>query len=177
MKSQFPFIIVPDKNPENKETINENTNNLLKLIKKNITQNEEMQEKIKKLLKNIVVIEASIDEILSQQNNKDQIKDFFKSLISVLNNLDSLKFAIQKSGDAEWKKGIKFFYEKLFTLFKKYNLQISAEVGMKFNPSLHYAVDTRLRKRIPKGTIIEIIENGWIYNKEVIKYAKVIVAK
>jgi len=169
-KAQFPFIIT---HFEHKAP----TPALDKLL----SLNEENTEKLSALLRKIGFLESSmefsINEILKPQRPQTDIETLFKGLTSVMDSLDSLRRAVAESGEQEWKKGVDFFYEKLLKLLSRFDFTQSARIGMPFDSALHEAVGTNTDSKQPLNTITEIIENGWLYKKKVLKFAKVIVAK
>jgi len=169
-KAQFPFIIT---HFEHKAPTS--------ALEKVLSLNEENTEKLSAILRKIGFLESSlefsINEILKQEKPQTDIEVFFKGLTSIMDNLDSLRRAVEDSGDEEWKKGVDFFYEKLLKLFFQFDFTQSAQVGMSFDSALHEAVGVDTDSKQPPNTITEIVENGWLYKKKVLKYAKVIVAK
>ena len=169
-KPKFPFII----SSFEKELV---AGNALKPLKKILAQNEENREQISKLLTKIGFLESAFDEFLEKEKDESTIEDFFKKIVPVLDNLDSLKRAIIDSGEEGWKKGIDFFYEKFFSLLSQYNLEITAKKGMMFDPAMHEAVGVENNANLPEGTIVSVIENGWIYNNKVLRFAKIILSK
>jgi len=165
-RPQFPFII---NHYERKVSPSS--------LERIISLNEENSEKISALLKKIGFLESSLDEFFEQEKSKTGIELFFKGLVPVMDNLDSLRVAVEYSGEEEWKKGVGFFYEKLLNLFSQFGFTLSAHVGMKFDSTLHEAVGAERSSMMPPNTILEVIENGWLYKKRVVRFAKVIVAK
>ena len=58
----------------------------------------------------------------------------------------------------------------------KYNFtQFKPIPKEKFNSTMHEEVD-RVRSKQPKDTIVKVIEEGWMYNQEVLVCAKVVVS-
>ena len=172
-KQRFPFLIYPYE----QKLITSCQGDILKPLEKIVAQNDESREKISKLLTKIGFLQSSFEEFLEKEQEESEIEAFFRKLIPLLNNLHSLKQAVEETGEEEWKKGVAFFYEKLLSLFSEYNLKISAERNMPFDPALHEAVGVEYNSDMPDGSIISVIENGWIYNSKVLRFAKVVISK
>ena len=172
-KPKFPFIITSYEGKQqsfhNEDVFDE--------LKKIIAQNDENNDRLSKLLKKTGFIEAALDEFLEKENERHDMEPFFKGLVPIIDNLNSLKHAIEESGEAEWKKGIAFLYEKFFTLFSEYNFRASAIIGMTFDPAFHEAVGIVHNADLPEGSIAGIVENGWIYNDKILRFAKVTISR
>jgi len=61
-------------------------------------------------------------------------------------------------------------YEKILN---QIGLKRSAKVGDSFDSNLHEAVEVIENKNIENGTVIEVLEEGFLYQDKIINYAKV----
>ena len=101
--------------------------------------------------------------------------------VSVLKNFlplyDSFKKAIDSANDTE-KEILKSFYKQFINIYKSYGAEpIQVKVNDSFDYSKHEALSTVEKDDVPENSIIEIVQDGWKYDKEVIRYAKVIISR
>ena len=163
---QFPFII---NNYEQKVSAS--------YLEKIVSLNEESVKKISALMTKIGFLESSIDDFIERNESKTDMEAFFKGLIPSIDSLDSIRRAVEDSGEEEWKKGVSIFYEKLLKLFSQFGFKPSAHAGMAFDSMLHETVGSESSSMLPQNTITEVVENGWLYKKKVVRFAKVVIAK
>lgn len=163
---QFPFII---NNYERRVSASS--------LEKIVSLNEESIKKISVLMTKIGFLESSLDDFIERNESKTDMETFFKGLIPSLDSLDSIRRAVEDSGEEEWKKGVSIFYEKLLKLFSRFGFTQSAHAGIAFDSMLHEAVGFESSSVLPQNTITEVVENGWLYKKRVVRFAKVVIAK
>ncbi|KKL11125.1 hypothetical protein LCGC14_2548960, partial [marine sediment metagenome] len=101
---------------------------------------------------------------------------------SVLKNFlavyDSFKKALDAENNDAEKQLLTHFYDQFMNVFKSYDAKpIEVKVNDSFDYSLHEALTSVEKEDLPENNIIEIIQDGFKYGKEVIRYAKVIVSR
>jgi len=100
---------------------------------------------------------------------------------SVLKNFlplyDSFKKAINSANETE-KNILNGFYSQFMNVFKSYGVEpIEVKINDAFDYSRHEALTTAEREDLPENSIVEIIQDGFKYGKEVIRYTKVVVSR
>ena len=100
---------------------------------------------------------------------------------SVLKNFlslyDSFKKAIETANETE-KNILNGFYTQFMGVFKSYGAEpIEVKLDDPFDYSLHEALTSVEKEDLPENRIIEIIQDGFKYGKEVIRYTKVVVSR
>ncbi|MFX1567003.1 MAG: nucleotide exchange factor GrpE [Promethearchaeota archaeon] len=100
---------------------------------------------------------------------------------SVLRNFlplyDSFKKALESANDAE-KKIIEGFYNQFMNIFKSYGAEpIKVEINNEFDYSIHEALTSIEKEDVPENSILEIVQDGFKYGKEIIRYTKVITSR
>jgi len=95
------------------------------------------------------------------------VDDFERSLqhMDDTNNIDSLK------------EGIKLVYEKLVKVLDDQGVKKMKAKGELFNVDYHDALMQKKDDSVPPHTVLEEIENGYLYRDKVIRHAKVIVSE
>ncbi len=58
-------------------------------------------------------------------------------------------------------------------ILKSIELELAAKVGDEFDPDIHEAVEVIEDKDIEDGTVVEILEEGFLYKNKLLNYAKV----
>ena len=99
------------------------------------------------------------------------------ALKSFLPLYDSFKKAINSANETE-KNILNGFYSQFMNVFKSYGAEpIEVKVNDAFDYSLHEALTSVEKEDIPENSIVEIIQDGFKYGKEVIRYTKVVVSR
>jgi molecular chaperone GrpE len=102
---------------------------------------------------------------------------------SVLRNFlplyDSFKKAIDNEKTNETEKIILTgFYNQLMNIFKSYGAEpIQVKENDPFDYNIHEALSIVEKEDIPENTIVEIVQDGFKYGKDVIRYTKVIISR
>jgi len=98
------------------------------------------------------------------------------TLKSFLSLYDSFKKALD--GDDENKAIIKQFYDQFISILKFHKAEpIEVKINDPFNYSYHEALSSIEKDDLPNNSIIEIIQDGWKMDKDVLRYTKVIVSR
>jgi len=99
-----------------------------------------------------------------------------RTLKSFLSLYDSFKKALD--GDDENKVIIKQFYDQFISILKFHKAEpIVIKINDIFDYSYHEALSSIEKDDLPNNSIIEIIQDGWKLDKDVIRYSKVIVSR
>jgi len=99
-----------------------------------------------------------------------------RTLKSFLPLYDSFKKALD--GDDENKAILKQFYDQFIGILKFYKAEpIVIKINDIFDYSYHEALSSLEKDDLPNNSIIEIIQDGWKMDKDVIRYSKVIISR
>ena len=81
-------------------------------------------------------------------------------------------------GDDENKAILKQFYDQFISILKFHKAEpIDVKINDPFDYLYHEALSSIERDDLPNNTIIEIIQDGWKMDKDVIRYSKVIISR
>jgi len=98
-------------------------------------------------------------------------------LKSFLPLYDSFKKALESDNESE-KNALSGFYNQFMSVFKSYSTEpIEVNINDLFDYSKQEALTTIEKEDLPENSIVEIIQDGFKYGKEVIRYTKVIVSR
>ena len=89
---------------------------------------------------------------------------------------DSFKKALDE--DDENKAILKQFYDQFISILKFHKAeQIEVKVNDLFDYNYHEALSSQERDDLPNNSITEIIQDGWKMDKDVLRFAKVIISR
>jgi molecular chaperone GrpE len=95
----------------------------------------------------------------------------------VLNIVDDFDRAFsQPAGDDQSRAGFELIYKSLQKMLEKYGVQEITEIG-EFDPNLHEAIMQVESADHKPGDIVQILQKGYMFKGQVLRPAKVSVAK
>jgi len=109
---------------------------------------------------------------------KSAASDLITSLLPVLDDFERAMDAMENSEVLENAniEGINLVYTKLKNILSLQGLELMKAKGEEFNTDFHEAI-TNIPAPTPdqKGKVVDVIQNGYLLNGKVIRYAKVVV--
>jgi len=114
------------------------------------------------------------------KNMQDMIDATKRSAIGdFLIVLDNMEKAINVSKEHKETiiEGVELTVKSFKDLLKKHNIETIDPGEETFNPDIHEALAMHDSENVPKNSIIQTLEKGYIYKNKLIKPAKVIVSK
>ena len=163
-----------------------NTN---KKKKKNDKENElivELNNKIKELESKLLYKDA---DLINYRKRKDEeVSNMLKySNLDMASELlivvDDLERAIKIDDDvlddelSKFLSGFKIIYSKLVNLLNNFEVKEIDTLNKEFDPSFHQAVMTKKIENVKTGTVIDVLQKGYMYKDRVIRPSMVIVAE
>ena len=139
----------------------------------------------KKLTKLVQQMQTGIEKVKKEQS-EDELKNFITLYSFLKNSKDALNSMPQNSmfGVSKFNrafgafengfKSIEILYEDIL---KNINLKVCAKIGDEFDPNIHEAVEIIKDENIADSTIVEVLEEGFLYKNKLLNYAKVKVNK
>jgi molecular chaperone GrpE len=74
-------------------------------------------------------------------------------------------------------QGVELVYKQLREVLEKFGVkQFSAE-GEPFNPARHDAMMQVVSDKVPENTVVQVMQDGYLYHEKVLRHAKVSVSK
>jgi len=136
----------------------------------------------KKLTKLVQQMQIALERVELEDNNEYELKPFITFYLFLKNSKDALHsmpknsmFGISRFNRAfgAFENGFKSIDMLYNDILKSVDLEIGAEVGDKFDPNIHEAVEVIEDKNIEDGTVVEVLEEGFLYKNKLLNYAKV----
>ncbi|MCK5564401.1 MAG: nucleotide exchange factor GrpE [Planctomycetes bacterium] len=108
-----------------------------------------------------------------------------KSIIrSLLPGLDNMSHALAGAENADGPeaidgivKGVKLVFEHILDGLKAHGVEKIEAEGAQFDPSRHEAMQMRTEEDKPDNTVLEVFQDGYMINDQVLRPSKVIVNK
>lgn len=100
-----------------------------------------------------------------------------KDLLPVIDNLDRAMQAAKQAGEqGPLVQGVALVQGQLLDALKRHGITVIEAVGHQFDPSRHEAVMQQPAPGKEAGTVLQVVENGFLIHDRVLRPAKVIVA-
>lgn len=102
--------------------------------------------------------------------------DTIKGLLPVLDDCERALQVLEGSSDKAAQEGTALIYNKLMAYLKTKGLEVIDAKGKPFDIDFHEAV-AQIPSPAPeqKGTVLEVVQTGYLLSGKVIRYAKVVV--
>lgn len=102
---------------------------------------------------------------------------FIKNMLHIYDDLDrSLQHASEENTQS-LAEGVKLVYDKFTKILENQGVVRMDAKGKPFDVHFHEALMTRPSIEVPDQTVLEVVENGYLYKEKVIRHAKVIVSQ
>ena len=105
-----------------------------------------------------------------------------ETIQSILPALDDMERAITHNAEVDdieaVKQGFELIHQKFSNILLAHGVKVMHAKGQPFDPELHDAI-TQLPAPDPKmkGTVLEVVETGYLLNDKVLRHAKVVVGQ
>jgi molecular chaperone GrpE len=127
---------------------------------------------------------AKADYINQSKNHLEERSELSKSaarktITGILPTLDTYDLAkgnteAWNSVDANWRTGIEYIFQQLYTSLENEGLKKFGAVGDKFDPKLHQSIEAiPVSDKIKDGTVVAVLQSGYMLHEKVIRPAKV----
>jgi len=118
---------------------------------------------------------------MSQEQAEARIAAQSATLSQVLPVLDDLGRALGAAppelATHPWVQGLFLVARRLTTLLDQMGVRQIGTAGEPFDPRRHEAITTEVRTDVPEGTILHVIQPGYVLGERVIRPAQVVVAR
>ena len=168
------------------EEVDKVPDNSNEVQKKELSVEEKLKDTEDKLLRSLAEIENQ------RRRFEKEIKDAFefgsfnfaKESLAILDNLDRAKIAIQNDEVLKSNKDLDKFLNNisiiekdLISIFEKNRIVKIEAKGKKFDPNLHQAMTEIDDEKSDEGTVVQVIQSGYMMGERLLRPALVGVAK
>lgn len=112
--------------------------------------------------------------------HKYALEKFMGELLPII---DSLELGIAAHANEDKSKGslldgVQLMAKMLYAAIEKFGAtQVNPEKGAPFNPEIHQAVSAESDPSVPPGTVIKVLQKGYLLNNRLLRPAMVTVCK
>jgi molecular chaperone GrpE len=101
------------------------------------------------------------------------IEALIESLLPVMDGFERALAAHADPGYENYRKGFELIYRQLENILSKKGLELIDAEGKPFDPHLHHAVERIESTDYPDGTVIGVMQNGYMFHGKVLRAAMV----
>ena len=157
-----------------------------KVVDTTVSEIVTLNNKIKELEEKVLYKDA---ELLNYKKRKDlEVSSMLKYansdiILEMLSIVDDLERAIKLDDNilddevSKFLSGIKIIYSRLISILEKYEVKEIDALNKEFDPTYHQAVLTEKREDLEPGTVIEVMQKGYLLKDKVIRPAMVRVSE
>lgn len=143
---------------------------------------EEKEDQIEALNNKFVRLQADFTNYKKRTDREKKglvlygVETFVCELLPILDNFER---ALESEEDKEsgFYKGVEMIYNQLLALLAKNDVKEIDALDNPFDPNFHHAVSMEESEEHKEGTIIQILQKGYILNDKVIRPSMVIVSQ
>jgi molecular chaperone GrpE (heat shock protein) len=133
---------------------------------------ERLQQSIRQERRNQAAIESVFENQKTELSMLRGIRDESKALKALMAFTEGFVLWRQSRPDSS---EFQVLSAKLSALLDIFGLEVLAEAGVPFDPSLHEACAVRFDPDVPEGCVLEIVRPGFASGREILRYASVVV--
>ena len=106
-------------------------------------------------------------------------EQFALELLSVVDHLGlALKHAGESGDTAQgMREGVELVYKQLREVLEKFGVKQFGAEGEPFDPAQHDAMMQVVVDDVPENTVVQVMQDGYLYHEKVLRHAKVSVSK
>jgi molecular chaperone GrpE len=113
-----------------------------------------------------------------EQERRYQYGPFIYDLLPVLDNLQRAVDAARQRGEQDaLVQGVTMVQTQLLDLLKRYGVTPIEAEGKPFNPAVHEAIAQQPASGTAPGTVLQVVEKGFMNQDRVLRPARVVVAQ
>jgi molecular chaperone GrpE len=100
-------------------------------------------------------------------------------LLSVVDHLGlALKHAAEGGETIQGlREGVELVYKQLRDVLEKFGIKAFSAGGQPFDPARHDAMMQAVTDEVPENTVVQVMQEGYLYHDKVLRHAKVSVSK
>jgi len=102
--------------------------------------------------------------------------------LELLSVVDHMGLALKHAGETDetvqgMQKGVEQVYKQLRDALEKFGVKQFAAEGERFDPARHDAMMQVVTDEVPENTVVQVMQDGYLYHDKVLRHAKVSVSK
>jgi molecular chaperone GrpE len=102
--------------------------------------------------------------------------------LELLTAVDHMGLALKHAGEPGetvqgMQQGVELVYKQLRDALEKFGIKQFDAEGEPFDPTRHDAMMQVVTDEVPENTVVQVLQNGYLYHEKVLRHAKVGVSK
>jgi len=109
---------------------------------------------------------------IERERQEDRRHGTGRLIEELLPVLDAFERAIKAHDDPayeEYLKGLELIYRQMWDTLARHGLERIAAAGKPFNPNYHQAIERVESDEYPDGTVVEVLQDGFIFHGRVVR--------
>lgn len=109
---------------------------------------------------------------IERERQEDRRHGTARLIEDLLPVLDAFERAIKAHDDPayeEYLKGLELIYRQLWDMLSRHGLERIAAAGKPFDPHYHQAIERVESDEYPEGTVVEVLQDGFIFHGRVLR--------
>ena len=114
-----------------------------------------------------------------EERHREKVtKEVTHELLALSDNFQAMvKHVPEELSGHPWTQGVLHIARQMEGILEDFNIKTIEAEGQQFDPNLHEAIEQTSETKLATGTVIEVLQPGYLMGSEVIRPAKVKVAK
>lgn len=108
--------------------------------------------------------------------HKYALEKFAGELLPIIDNLERA-VSLPEDHQHSVLEGVNLTLKMFYNVLEKFNIQQVNPLSESFNPELHQAVSTQVDSTVAPGTVLNVLQKGYLLNNRLIRPALVVVSK
>src|SRR5690348_12791737 len=104
-----------------------------------------------------------------QEDRRQGMGRLIEELLPVLDAFERALKAHEDPAYEEYRKGLELTYRKLWDTLARHGLERITAAGKAFDPHYHQAVERVESDEYPEGTVVEVLQDGFIFHGRVLR--------
>jgi molecular chaperone GrpE len=104
-----------------------------------------------------------------QEDRRQGMARLIEELLPVLDAFERALTAHEDPAYAKYRKGLELTYRKLWDTLARHGLERIAAAGKAFDPHYHQAVERVESDEHPEGTVVEVLQDGFLFHGRVLR--------
>ncbi|MBC8357186.1 MAG: nucleotide exchange factor GrpE [Planctomycetes bacterium] len=119
----------------------------------------------------------ALDVALESQKLELETVEFLRDLLPVFDGVLTMCRGLEQRSPNEiidTAEGLSILADITDQALSRIEMKRLGQVGEVIDASCYEVIDTRSREDVPRGTVIEVLEYGWVYQGKVLRAARVV---
>jgi molecular chaperone GrpE len=113
---------------------------------------------------------------VERERQDDRRHGIGRLIEEILPVLDGLERGLQAHDDPayeEYRRGLELIYRQLWEILSRQGLERIVAAGKPFDPNFHQAIERVHSTDYPEGTVVEVLQDGFIFHGRVLRPSSV----